>query len=132
VLVVDDEALVRGLLAAALRRQGINVLQAGDGVQALEIYRSRAAEIGLVLLDVRMPRLGGPETVVALRALDPDVTCCLMTGHAGDYGVVELTDLGVEAIFTKPFDLNELFPVIKRLLAARAGGCEVSSKGGAC
>jgi len=127
VLVVDDEPLIRGLLAAALRRRGIPVLQAGDGVQALEVYQTHAARIGLVLMDVRMPRLSGPEALVALRALDPGLVCCLMSGHAGDYGGVELGSLGAEAVFTKPFNLNEVLPLIQRLLARALCPCDGAS-----
>jgi len=116
VLIVDDESVIRRMLAIALRREGIPVFQAADGLQALEQYQAHAEEIGLALLDVVMPRMDGPATLTALRELNPDLPCCLMTGHAGVYDLRELSDC-VHAIFLKPFDLHELLPVVRRLLA---------------
>jgi len=117
VLIVDDESLIRRMLAIALRREGIAFFQAADGLQAVEQYQSHAEEIGLALVDVMMPRMDGPATVAALRKINPSLPCCLMTGHAGIYDIRELAALEVKAIFLKPFDLHDLLPIVRRLLA---------------
>jgi signal transduction histidine kinase/integral membrane sensor domain MASE1 len=82
VLVVDDEELVRKVAGTMLRRAGLRVFEARDGVEALEVYERRGDEVDVVLLDLTMPRMGGAETAAALRALDPAVRLVLSTGYS--------------------------------------------------
>jgi CheY-like chemotaxis protein len=105
ILVVDDEACMRDILAIALRQQGFAVWPAGNGHEALDLYRRHGAAIDVVLMDVRMPGLDGPETLAALQQFDPDVRCCFMSGDLGTYSEVQLADLGAEAVIGKPFAL---------------------------
>jgi CheY-like chemotaxis protein len=67
ILIVDDEPSVRAFLKAALQRARMSVLEAEDGVAALKIMGARAREIGLVISDIEMPRMGGLELVSFLR-----------------------------------------------------------------
>jgi DNA-binding response OmpR family regulator len=115
VLVVDDEPAVRALLEAALLRQGYAVWLAADGREALAVYRRFRQEISLVLLDVRMPLLDGPQTLVALQEISPGICCCFMSGQSGNYTTTELADLGVSYIFKKPFRLAEVLKSIDQL-----------------
>ncbi|MCK6491080.1 MAG: ATP-binding protein, partial [Planctomycetes bacterium] len=73
VLVVDDEAVVRQTVAMALGHLGYQVVLAGDGCEALELFRREHAQIDLVLLDLVMPRMSGRDTFLALRAIAPQV-----------------------------------------------------------
>src|SRR5262245_55107189 len=70
ILVVDDEPMIRKLLQLQLQQQGFGVLVAADGREALVLYQARRSTIALVLLDVRMPDLDGPQTLAALRQCD--------------------------------------------------------------
>jgi DNA-binding response OmpR family regulator len=72
------------------------------------LYLGHHDAIDVVLLDVRMPDQDGPETLAALRELDPQVTCCFMSGDTGEYTEENLLDLGVVAVFQKPFRMSEL------------------------
>jgi CheY-like chemotaxis protein len=121
VLAVDDQACVRGVLEVGLRQLGFAVWPAGYGREAVALYRHHRAAIDVVLLDVRMPVLDGPQTLAALRAVDPHVCCCFMSGDLGAYTEVELRGLGAAAVLPKPFDLAELAQMLRRL-AGRAGG----------
>jgi CheY-like chemotaxis protein len=103
VLVVDDSPMVHLLLKAVLPRHGLAVSGASCGEEALEIYRRRRDAISLVLLDVHMPGMDGPQTLSALRQLDPAVRCCFMSADSGDYSVEELMGLGGMAFLAKPF-----------------------------
>lgn len=116
ILVVDDDAAVRFLLDIGLRQYGFTVLQAADGREALQVYQQERAAIDLVLLDIRMPGLDGPQTLDALIRLNPQVRCCFMTGHAGSYSHAELLKLGAERVFAKPFQVAELAQAIGKLM----------------
>jgi DNA-binding NtrC family response regulator len=102
-LVVEEEDSVRHLLELALGRQGFNVLGARSGTHALSIYRKQGSDIDLVLVDVRMDGLSGPETVSKLREINPDVRCCFMSGDTALNKADELLECGVLHIFRKPF-----------------------------
>ena len=68
ILVVEDEAMVRRLMARALRNQGYNVLEAGDGRAGLETFLADAASIALLVTDIVMPHLSGVSLAEQLRA----------------------------------------------------------------
>ena len=62
----------------------------------------------MVLLDVRMPGMDGPQTLASLQRIDPAVVCCFMTGHAGGYTADGLLALGAVRLFEKPFRLDDM------------------------
>jgi CheY-like chemotaxis protein len=103
VLVVDDSPVIRSFLASLLPRFGFEVRLAAGGREAIEVYREHRGSIALVLMDVQMPGLDGPEALAALRALDPAVRCCLMSADAGLYTPEQLHALGAMALLAKPF-----------------------------
>lgn len=118
VLVVDDESALRGVLALALPLWGVEVLQAGNGPEAVEVYRRRHDEIVLVLMDVNMPGPSGPDTLELLKQINPRVRCCFMTGNLGAYSGEELRRRGAFSVIDKPFDLSELARLVQSQQAA--------------
>lgn len=120
VLVVDDEAEIVRLLDRALRAAGFEVLTAGGGAEAVEVYRRDREDIDLVLLDVMMPPpLDGPNALRELRQIDPAVRAAFMSGSAGDYTTDELLALGALRVFAKPFaSLTALADALRDLLSA--------------
>jgi CheY-like chemotaxis protein len=103
-LVVEEEYGVRYLLELALGRQGFQVLTAESGYEAVDIYEREADNIDLVLMDVRMEGLSGPETLTKLREINPAVRCCLMTGDTALSKADEMyAGHDVLHIFRKPF-----------------------------
>jgi CheY-like chemotaxis protein len=112
ILVVDDEAAVRALLDAALRQLGSMVWLAANGHEAIELYRQHGPEIGVVLLDVRMPGLDGPQTLSALQQLNAQVRCFFMSGDTGRYTAAELLGLGAVGILSKPFRLDGILQAL--------------------
>jgi anti-anti-sigma factor len=121
VLVADDEAAVQSVLAAGLRRAGFKVWLAADGDQAVDLYRRHRNEIAVVLLDVEMPGMDGPHTLLALHKLCPAIRCCFMTGNPSDYTEETLRCLGAERVFRKPFALTEVFDTLNQLTGRFAG-----------
>jgi CheY-like chemotaxis protein len=111
-LVVDDEASVRDILNTSMRQEGFAVHVATGGQEALELYRRHHETVDVVLMDVRMPGLDGPQTLAALQEVNPQVRCCLMSGDLGSYRADELKSRGAAAILTKPFDLAEVGRVL--------------------
>ncbi len=118
VLVVDDSAVVRKLIAVNLELEGFEVHCAEDGEEALALVA--AVRPHVITLDVVMPRLGGFETVERLRAdaATRDIPVVLVTGRAQAVDVARAEQLGVDAYLTKPFEPAELVEVVGRM----AGG----------
>lgn len=108
ILVVDDEPLVLNLLEVYLRSQGFRVIPASGGREAIELYRENSATIDVVLLDVQMPYLSGPEVLSVLKTISPTVKSCFMSGHTGKYSSAQLTEMGAHKLFLKPMVLSEL------------------------
>jgi CheY-like chemotaxis protein len=116
-LLADDNALIREALGAALRRRGLRVLLAANGAEAMDQYRMHATEISVVLLDVRMPGMDGPQTLTHLRERNPDLACCFMTGESDDDRREELLNMGASHLFVKPFGVAEVMEVLQSGLA---------------
>jgi two-component system OmpR family response regulator len=103
VLVVEDEPAVRQCLAVVLRHYGFAVREAGSGERAVEVYERHRDTIAVVLLDVQMPGLDGPQTFALLRDINPAVRAVFMSGNTGVYSAEELLALGACHVLGKPF-----------------------------
>jgi CheY-like chemotaxis protein len=108
ILVVDDDPMLLTLLQTVLQQRGFSVWVADDGQAAVDLYRRQQERIAVVLLDVRMPGMDGPETLTELRRINRAVTGCFMSGHTGEYAGEELQALGALRCFDKPFQPGEL------------------------
>ncbi|RKS76742.1 response regulator receiver domain-containing protein [Actinomadura pelletieri DSM 43383] len=117
VLVVDDDEVIRQLIAVNLQLEGFEVATAVDGQDCLE----RVAEVrpDVVTLDVMMPRLDGWVTAVRLRE-DPEtahIRVVMITARAQEHDVRRGHEIGVDAYVTKPFDPNQLIQTVRKLAA---------------
>jgi CheY-like chemotaxis protein len=111
VLVVDDEPQVRAAVNEFLTFSGLSVLEAENGLEALlKVKRERPDAI---VLDLRMPRLGGLEALKRIRTLDPNVIVAVVTGELDDDVHQQALALGARAVLTKPVDLAELVGVLR-------------------
>jgi two-component system cell cycle sensor histidine kinase/response regulator CckA len=116
VLVVDDEAALRRVVASSLGAIGYEVLVAADGIEALDLIAQRPGAIGLMLLDLVMPRMDGHATFLAARELDPSLPVILATGTPDDPAARELAGMGVAQVLAKPYSLPELSRAIAKAL----------------
>jgi CheY-like chemotaxis protein len=106
---------MRLMIRLALERSGYRVIMATNGLEAVDIYRRHGADIAAVVLDVQMPDMGGPHTLDALLELDPHVRACFVSGDTGKYAPRDLIQRGALAVLFKPFRLNELADVVRRM-----------------
>ena len=121
-MVVDDEDGVRGLAALLLWQLGFGVLQAQDGLHALELFRLHAAAIRLVLLDLTMPRWDGEKTLQALRSEFPHVPVILMSGYSEQKLRQRFAGENVAGLLQKPFTRQDLIDRVEAALASNPSG----------
>jgi two-component system, cell cycle sensor histidine kinase and response regulator CckA len=116
VLLVEDEESVRRFAARALRRQGYHILEAANGIEALEVKARHSGSIDLVVSDIVMPEMDGPTLLKELRKTNPELKIIFMSGYADD--ALSNLDSGEEfAFLSKPFQLTELVSVVKEALS---------------
>jgi two-component system cell cycle sensor histidine kinase/response regulator CckA len=108
VLLVEDEISLRALAAEALKRLGYQILQAGNGLEALVIADQHDGVIDVVVTDIVMPRMGGPELIEKLRRKRSGFSVIFMSGYT-EAAVLEHANLGKDAILlNKPFSTETL------------------------
>jgi len=117
VLVVDDDEMVRTYLGIHFREQGRQLWSASDGEEAVEIYQHHGGEIDTVLLDVRMPDMDGPHTLIQLQEINPSIACYFMSGDWYPYTEDELLEMGAVGLVTKPSNGQMLVSVVDEFLA---------------
>jgi len=108
VLVVDDEAEVRTLLRRTLEHAGYHVIVANDGQEALAAFERAAGEFAVVVLDLTMPRLSGPETFRRLRERHATVPVLLTSGYAPEEALREFGPGELAGFLRKPFRPQQL------------------------
>ena len=114
VLVVEDDAGVRGLLQTVLEDEGLEIVLAADGEEGLRL--ARTVEPAVVLIDVMMPGLGGPEVIRRLRRPDGSLPFAVLVLTGAVESMEPLHDeLGADAILEKPFDITKLAERVKQL-----------------
>jgi two-component system, cell cycle sensor histidine kinase and response regulator CckA len=114
VLVIDDDGDVRLAAERVLHRHGFTVLVASDGSQGIELLQ-REAGIGIVLLDLNMPGLGGAETARELGRIHPGISIIAMSGEAEREVRERLQDVDLAGFVPKPFTIDELLAVVHGL-----------------
>ncbi len=122
ILVIDDEELIRKLAERALRLSGHEVLTACDGREGVDLFQRQ--HFDLVVTDVRMPGMGGPDVIKAIRALRPDVSVIIMGGDGSipAFGVQAFAQfVGADRVLQKPFGARELNAAVSDLLAVVKG-----------
>ena len=118
VLVVDDDEVIRQLIAVNLTLEGFDVATAIDGQDCLD--KVRAIDPDVITLDVMMPRLDGWETAVQLRKAPhtAHIKVVLITARAQEDDMTRGTNVGADAYLTKPFDPGEMIRVVRELAGA--------------
>jgi two-component system, cell cycle sensor histidine kinase and response regulator CckA len=127
VLLVEDEAPVRELLVRALQGKGYDVHMASHGAEAVELCGRVRPQIDLLITDVVMPGMSGPELVRRLESIYPGLRVLYMSGYAGEaiqrHGINEfgITEFGI-SFMQKPFTVAEFLTKVRDVLEARDEG----------
>jgi len=116
ILVIDDEEKIVEIAEKILKLNGYTVLKARHGEEGVTIARNFEGEIHLIILDMRMPVLSGPEAFPKLMEARPDARIILCSGYALDSESQAMLDAGAVAYIKKPFRLNTLLSEVKRAL----------------
>lgn len=119
VLLVDDDVNERTLMASYLRRCGIEVLEAGDGLQALYLLSGKV-QPDVILMDMNMPNMGGRQTIERIRhsSQNPNVPVFAVTAEAIETAGVDIDEKGVTAWFQKPVQVDQIVEAIQRCVVA--------------
>jgi signal transduction histidine kinase len=117
ILLVDDEEPVRKVTSRVLERIGFTVLRAGDGLEAIELFRAHEAEVVCVLLDLAMPRMDGQETFKELRRIQPGVRVVLASGYSDQEISQRFQNAGLAGFIEKPYRVETLAAKLCEVLA---------------
>ncbi|MBX3536704.1 MAG: response regulator [Chelatococcus sp.] len=118
ILLVDDEAGVRGLLKRGLELDGHTVETGEDGLDGLERLQAAGGDFTLLVSDIRMPLMDGIELAVAAKEDYPSLTIMLMTGFTEEQERIKGLDETVADLLIKPFSLGDFRAAVRRVLAA--------------
>jgi two-component system cell cycle sensor histidine kinase/response regulator CckA len=116
ILLGEDEEGLRGLNARGLSSRGYTVLEAGNGVEAIEVLE-REGGVDLVVSDVVMPEMDGPTLLKELRGRDPKIKFIFVSGYAEEAFAKNLPSNEQYAFLAKPFTLKQLVAQVKETLA---------------
>ena len=116
ILLVEDEEMLRELGVSILESEGFRVLAAKDGVEAVALFESHSDEIGLVVCDLGLPRLGGREAFLKMKESRPGVRAIVASGYLEPTIRSEMLKAGVIDTIQKPYDFNDLLAKIRSII----------------
>ncbi len=118
VLLVDDEPAMQELGKELLVDEGYDVLVATNGREALDLYRTRAQEIDLVVLDLVMPGMDGGQVYVAMKAINPSIKAFFCTGYISDHIIAGLLEEEKLRAISKPFRPEQFLSTVREVMGA--------------
>jgi two-component system cell cycle sensor histidine kinase/response regulator CckA len=117
ILLVEDEDGLRSLNARGLRSRGYSVIEASNGIEAMEALEQKNGAVDLVVSDVVMPEMDGPTLLRAMRARNPNLKIIFVSGYAEDAFAKSLEENEKFAFLAKPFALSALVEKVKQTMA---------------
>jgi two-component system, cell cycle sensor histidine kinase and response regulator CckA len=116
VLFIDDEDMITETAKDLLELLGYNVLTAGSGKKAIEIYRENKEQISIVILDMIMPGMSGGEIYDKMKDMNPMIKALLSSGYSINGKASEILDRGCNGFIQKPFKVEELSQKLREIL----------------
>ena len=117
ILLVDDSIIVRSLVKYTLQSNRMEeIIEAEDGLDAIEKYKSNMEKIRLCVLDLNMPKLDGISVVNEIRKLNRDIPILMLTAESSYLKMKIAKDSGATGWFVKPFQTNHFINVVQLLL----------------
>ncbi|HEX9444112.1 MAG TPA: ATP-binding protein [Candidatus Binatia bacterium] len=116
VLFAEDEGLLLRVIRRALEKRGYHVLEARDGLQAIETYREHRDEIAIVVLDMGLPKLDGWEVFHRLKEINPQLKAIAMSGYVAPDLKDKMLQEGMKDVISKPFPAVEMLRAIRSVI----------------
>jgi CheY-like chemotaxis protein len=116
ILVIEDEEMLKDLVKVSLVSKGYTVLTAEDGMQGVEMYQSRQKEIAVVLSDVGLPLLSGPDVFRKIREINPEAKVILASGYFDPEMKSEMFKAGLKNFIQKPYMPDEVLQKIREVI----------------
>ncbi len=111
ILIVDDEKMILNLLTHNLEKEGYKVVEASDGLEAIDIVQNQ--KIDLILLDVMLPKLDGLSVCKRIKNMDINIPILMVTAKDDELDKILGLELGADDYITKPFNIRELLARVK-------------------
>ncbi len=115
VLLVEDDVALRRCIARVLEHHGRHVMCAGDGVEAIDVFREHRSEIDVVILDLSMPRSDGPAALTRLRSLDPGVPVIISSGYLATHIEALMVVGSIQGFLAKPYTTKQMLDLLQTL-----------------
>ena len=115
-MIVDDEDVIIRIARRMIAKLGYEGLVARNGQEAIELYQTHPTQISLVLLDMVMPKMDGPETFNELKKINPNIKILITSGYGSTAKVKKMLAQGGAGFIPKPFDLDQLSEAISDIL----------------
>ena len=115
ILVVDDAAFMRMRCSKLLTAEGYEVVEAGTGSQAVDVYKSDHPD--MVLLDITMPDMDGLSALKAIKKIDPDARVAMVSAMGQQAVVMEALKAGAKDFVVKPYESDRVLATIQKLMA---------------
>ena len=122
VFIVDDHMTIQKMLSDLLGCLGYNTLTASDGIEAVELYKERQEQIGIVLLDLVMPGMNGVHTLQKLREINPNVKVIICSAYFQQGQVPEINENDVDGFLNKPYSITTLSEKMQEVLSKATVG----------
>ena len=121
ILIIDDEQDVRDVLKLQLGEGGYNVIEAQDGEEGVNLMKkgSNLVEVGLIICDIRMPKVNGIEAIEYLKANCPSIPVMVVSGYPDTELAVSLVKKGVKDYLVKPVAREQLLKKVAEILSAK-------------
>ena len=114
IMVVDDAMFMRKKCAQVLTQNGYTVVEAANGKEAVDTYKTNKADC--VLMDITMPEMDGIQALKALMDFDPNVKVSMCSAMGQQSMVIEALKIGAKDFVVKPFDVNRVIGAVQKML----------------
>jgi CheY-like chemotaxis protein len=116
IMIVEDNNSARMALEALLDALGYKVLAAGDPAEAMALFQAQPDAIDLLMSDLILPQIGGPELYGQMKGLRPDLPCIIMSGYPLEDESERLRRYGITRWLQKPFNMRQLAELLHTVL----------------
>ncbi|MEM9775343.1 MAG: response regulator [Chloroflexota bacterium] len=116
ILVIDDDHIVREAIRDILDIIDVNVIDASNGADGAELFSENFEQIDGIILDRRMPRMDGIETMKVLRQINPSTPIIMSSGFAENKATANLNDVSPDAYLYKPYEIQDLINMIQTIV----------------